>query len=190
MRLVVVLVLVTACVPYAVPPITADLGASRTTERGTRTGLHVNAGFSPMHFSQAQSRTRMWDATIGGSFDREANRDTWGASLAAGPVLYPWGREAKRTSVDRFLPQLVGRWTTDGTALGVRLALERAIFANGSGTGDGNGFAGYGEGAFGFYVEADLRRGDDMSHEREWAVTAGITLRSPAIAGVVCCLGL
>src|SRR5688500_14730166 len=177
------LVFVAGCVPYALPPITGDVGATRTTQRGTRTGLHVNVGFSPLHFTESVARTRRWDATIGGSFDRDSSHDSWGASVAAGPVFYPWPDDPDRISRDRLLPQLVGRWTTDGPAAGVRVALERAMFANGSGSGGGNGVAAYGEGAFGFYAEADVRLRD----EREWAVTAGITLRLPATIGVACC---
>lgn len=172
------LALVTGCMPYALPPVTADLGPSRSSERGSRTGLHANVGFSPLHFSRATRRP--FDATIGASYDHEGGKNLWGASASAGPVFQPW----PGPSLDRLLPQIVGRWSTDGTALGVRVALERATFTSGRSSDHNGGAYRYGEAAFGFYLEADVRFRD----EREWMVTGGIAVRIPAIFGVACCL--
>jgi hypothetical protein len=172
----------TGCMPYVLPPVTADVGPSRSSERGSRTNLHVNVGYSPLHFSRATARH--FDATVGGSYDREAGDSIWGVSASAGPVFRPWPHAP---SVDRILPQLVGRWTTEGTAVGVRIALERATFAEFENSSSGNSVSSsYGEAAIGFYLETDLRFRD----EREWMVTVGLTLRIPATAGVACCMKL
>lgn len=173
---------VTGCMPYVLPPVTADVGPSWSSERGSRTNLHVNAGYSPLHFSRATARR--FDATLGGSYDRESGDNIWGVSASAGPV-FPL--PSRGSSVDRLLPQLVGRWTTAGPAVGGRVVLERATFADFAKSTSGNSVSSsYGEAAIGFYVEADLAFRD----EREWALTAGLTLRLPATAGIACCMKL
>lgn len=160
--------------PYALPPVTGNLGATRTTENGTRTGLHVDVGFSPMQLAPSQF-ARRWDATIAGSYDRMGSRDAWGAAAFGGPILYPWG--LRRDTSVRLMPQAVARWTQEAPSVGGRVAIERAAFARGS----GGGSSAYGEGSFGVYVEGD-RRFDD-----EWTFVAGVTMRVPAIAGIACC---
>ena len=172
----------TGCVPYVVPPVTGTVGATRSTERASRTGVHVDVGFSPVQLVESQLH-RTWDATISGSFDRD-NDNEWGAALAAGPILHPWGkRDSERTS--RVLPQLVGRWTTEGRAVALRVAVERAAFATGDDKSEEGGFA-WGEIGFGLYVEAARVWPDEM--DDHYVVTAGLTVRLPFLAGVACCV--
>jgi hypothetical protein len=170
-----IFVVLAGCMPYALPPVNGNVGATRTTENGARTGLHAELGVAPMQLVDGQLRRR-WDATLSGSYDRMGTHDAWGVAVVGGPIVYPFGVD--RHTADRLLPQLVGRWTTETMSAGVRLTAERALFARGS----GDSSVAFGEGAIGFYVEADYQR------DGEYFVHAGLAMRIPAIAGVACCI--
>jgi len=179
-RLVVIGFLLTGCMPYAIPPATGSVGVTHASERGTRAGVHADLGLSPLQLSPSQIHRR-WDVVVSGSFDRVSD-NTWGAAIAAGPLLHPWGKlDDARTA--RVAPQLVGRWTTKGTAAALRIGVERAGFVTGSDASSTSG--GWGEIAAGLYVEAAYMRPDGK--DDGWSVTAGVTLRLPAMIGVACC---
>lgn len=185
MKWIVALVLVTGCMPYAIPPVTANVGATRSTERGTRTGVHVDAGLSPMQLVRGQVH-RAWDATLSGSLDREHD-NTWGVAVAGGPILHPWGRlDVERSA--RVLPQIVGRWTTRNRSIGVRLGVERVAFGAGSSRGGGQAGAGWGELGIGLYAEAARVRPHDEMDADYWMATFGVIVRVPAMAGMACCI--
>lgn len=178
-----ILVFLAGCMPYVIPPVTANAGATFSTERASRTALHVDAGLSPIQLVRGQTHRR-WDATVSGSLDRESS-NVWGAAIAAGPILHPWGKLDEERSA-RVLPQLVGRWTTDGRAVGVRVGVERAAFiAPDESMKHGTG---WGELGFGLYAEASYVRPDDMEDDPRWAVTLGVSIRLPVMAGVACCI--
>jgi hypothetical protein len=175
-RLVVCLAIVSGCVPYVLPPIRGQAGVIDTGAAGSRAGLHAEIGAAPLQLIHDQM-DRRWDATIPGSFDH-TDRTAWGAAIAAGPVVGQWtSHEVTR----RVLVEGVGRWTTEGRAGGLRGTYEWSTFVDGSAT-DSYGF---GEAAFGFYVEAGAW---DLPDGSSWMVTAGISLRSPLLAGLACCL--
>src|ERR1051325_4486926 len=122
--------LLAGCVPFAVPPATASVGAVHTSTMQAPIGVHADVGLSPVQVMTGQQH-RWWDATLSGSFEHvDRNRDAWGAALAAGPVLHPWGIEPTDTVSLRVLPQLVARWTTTGYALDARVEVERSDFAD------------------------------------------------------------
>jgi hypothetical protein len=175
----VVLALVTGCLPYVIPPLAADVGATHSTENGTHMGVHVDAGLSPMQLMPSQFGRR-WDATLSGSFDRIGTRDSWGGALAAGPIFFPMPVE-NPNAVVRLLPQVVGRLTNRDSSVGARVVLEWASFVNGTSSDNNGGFYAYGEGAIGGYVETAYRNDD------EFVITAGVTVRIPAMAGIACC---
>jgi hypothetical protein len=169
--------------PYVIPPVTGNVGATYSTARASRTALHVDAGLSPVQLVRGQTH-RKWDATVSASLDRETSNE-WGAAIAAGPILHPWGKlDDERTA--RVLPQLVGRWTTEGRAVGVRVGVERAAFV--APDDDAKGATGWGEVGFGLYAEASYVRPDDMRDDPRWAFTVGLSVRLPVMAGVACCI--
>lgn len=171
--------------PFVVPPFTGDLGVTRSTANGARTGLHADVGFAPLQLSP-RFLHRPWDATLAGSFDH-ASHAVWGLAVAGGPILHPWGDDPELDTTNRLLPQLVGRVTTEGTAAGVRLAVEHVGFTRGPEPGNGEVATQYGEAAIGLYVETVYQHPDAMA-PNSWTVTAGVTLRSPVLAGVSCCI--
>jgi len=174
-----------ACVPVALPPAMGSVGVIRDSRDGGRTGVAADVGLAPLQLVPGQVH-RVWDVGVAASYTHAA-RDVWGAALFAGPILHPWGDDPASRTTRRLVPQLVGRMTTDGTGLGVRIGLEDAGFARGTGIGRDAALAAYGEGAYGAYVEvAATREGDRTT----WAVTVGVSLRIPAIAGIVCCADL
>lgn len=174
-----VLLLASGCVPFAVPPVTGNLGAQWTTEVGNRAGLHVDVGFSPLQLTESQF-DRGWDATLAGSYDRMGTEQGWGVAAFGGPIMTP--RALQGGAKVRVLPQVVARWTTDGASAGLRLAIERVSFESGSRTGTGQGAGVHGEAAIGLYLESGYRS------DEEWSVVAGLTLRIPAMVGLACCL--
>jgi len=181
-RVVLALAVAPACVPFAVPPVTGDVGVAHTFASDSRTGVHADVGFAPLQLS-SDSLHRPWDATLSGSFDRAAAHDAWGLAVAGGPVLHPWGDDLSDDATNRLLPQLVGRLTTDGTAVGARVAIEHSVFTT-SANADNNALVSmHGETAFGLYLEADYVHPDTMP-ANEWSVSLGLTLRTPALAGI------
>jgi hypothetical protein len=172
-----------ACVPYAVPPVTVDVGAARASANGARTGVHVDAGVTPMQLMPSQLR-RPWDATLAASFDR-ASHNAWGASLAAGPAFYPWPDPEEGVAY-RLLAEAVGRWTTDGEAAGLRVTLERVAFVRPDDHAHGDG-QGYGEGALGAFAELDRTWSAEPGGARGWTLIGGLSVRVPFLAGVACC---
>ncbi|HEY4057191.1 MAG TPA: hypothetical protein VGM39_11315 [Kofleriaceae bacterium] len=176
MRLfLIALALVAGCMPYAIPPASVDLGATRSTEDGSRTGLHVDVGLSPMQVMPTQV-DRRWDAVLLGSFDRMGTRDSWGGALAVGPTFFPMPVTDPDSRL-RLLPQVIGRLTTEASSVGARVVLEYATFTNGTGK---DGYA-YGEAAIGGYLEGSYRSDDEL------VMTIGLTVRVPILAGVACC---
>jgi hypothetical protein len=180
-RLLLGLAVVPACVPFALPPVTGDVGVAHNS----RTGIHADVGFAPLQLSSSYLH-RPWDATLSGSFDR-ITHDEWGLAVAGGPVLHPWGDDLSDDATNRLLPQLVGRLTTDGTAVGARVAIEHSVFTTGANGDDKAWVSMHGETAFGLYFEADYVRPDAMP-TNEWSISFGLTLRTPALVGVSCCL--
>jgi hypothetical protein len=170
----------TGCMPYVIPPVTGTVGATHSTARGTRTGVHVDAGLSPVQLVRGQMHRR-WDATVSASFDHEAH-STWGAAIAAGPVLHPWGTPRDERSA-RLMPQLVGRLTTENRAIALRLAAERTWFASGDDRSEEGGLA-WGEVAIGFYAEAAYVKPDGARDDAHWMFSAGVAFRLPAMVGV------
>jgi hypothetical protein len=180
--LLLVLATLAGCMPYAIPPFTGNVGATHTTERASRTALHADVGLSPLQLSPSQLHRR-WDATVSASVDREIH-NVWGAAIAAGPVVHPWGR-IDATHTARVLPQVVGRWTTEGRAVALRIGVERAGFVGPDGAP--KDAQGWGEIALGLYAEAAYLRPDYDDDDDRWSVTVGMSIRLPAIVGVACC---
>jgi hypothetical protein len=184
-RAIVIMVACSACVPVAVPPTTLAVGVSRSIAEVPRTGVHAEIGFAPLQLSKPDLH-RPWDATLSGTLDHFEGSDVWGAAVAAGPIFHPWRPDAEPDTTSRLMPQLVGRWTTDMHAAAIRVILERAIFIDGM-NNDGS-VRGYGEAAYGGYIEAGRQWAS--SARDGWAITVGLTMRSPAAAGIACCLFL
>ena len=170
--------------PYVIPPVTGNVGATYSTERAARTSLHVDAGLSPVQLVRGQTHRR-WDATLSGSLDRESS-NVWGAAISAGPIFHPWGKlDDERTA--RLVPQLVGRWTQEARAIGVRIGVERAAFVAPDDE-DKNKDGVWGELGFGLYAEANYLRPDAMRDDPRWTFTVGLSVRLPVMAGVACCI--
>lgn len=174
-----------ACVPVALPPAMGSVGVIRDSRDGGRTGVTAELGISPLQLIPGQVH-RVWDVGLAGTYAHTA-RDTWGAALYAGPILHPWGDDPASRTTRRLVPQLVGRVTTDGNGLGIRVSLEDAGFARGSGIGRDAALVAYGEGAYGAYAEVTATQEADRT---TWAATVGVSLRIPALAGIVCCADL
>ena len=177
------LVVVAGCVPYVIPPATIDFGAQYLSARGARTEVHADVGYSAMSLTRGRM-DRNWDATLSGSFDRSEYRNTFGLAAAGGAVLHPWGLVHEDTA-NRLLIEGVGRWTTDGTALGARIAIEHAAFYDGSADDPNNSGYAYGEGGIGLYLETDRWSIDGSP---SWSFTAGLMVRAPVVVGVTCCV--
>jgi hypothetical protein len=180
---VVIMAVYGACVPYAVPPTTFAAGASRTIGADARFEGHAEVGVSPFQLSR-RDLGRRWDATLSGTLDHAGADNAWGGALAAGPIWHPWGPSRDADTTNRLMPQLVGRWTTSARAAAIRVIIESSMFADGP-TDDGMSRM-RGEVAYGAYLEAGPRWG---SAARDgWAITIGLTMRTPAAAGIACCL--
>lgn len=175
------LVVCGSCVPYAVPPATVDVGGQRLSANGARTQIHADVGFAPLQLVRG-TMDRAWDATLSGSFDRSESRNRFGLAAAGGLVLHPWGLFEDEVA-NRLLVQAVARWTTDGEAIGARIGLEHSVFTHGEVTSSNAGGVTHGEGGIGLYLEADRWTIDGAS----WGITAGVTFRVPAMAGIACC---
>lgn len=179
-----VLTVTTGCMPYVVPPATGAVGAHRTLASGDRTGVHAELGLSPFQLTPGYL-ARSFDATVSATFDH-AERTAWGAAVAAGPLLHPWGASPSRDVTNRLAPQLVGRYTTEGVGAAVRVTLERATFVNNPTESIDSIGHSYGEGAIGLYVEAGMDWPE--MRERVWSLGLGLSFRIPASVGVVCCI--
>jgi len=176
--------LVCGCVPYAVPPVTANVGGKVTDVRGSRMGLHVEVGADPLQLIAGQFH-RSWDASLSATYDRMGTTDAWGAAAAVGPVLFPWDVNPDDYAANRLVPQLVGRWTTQERAAGLRVTLEHSVFTDTRGKNTHGDAGTFGEAGVGLYVESDVRK-DELGSG--WAVLFGVTLRVPFTIGIACCL--
>ena len=188
------------CLPFATPPLSAALGPStRVLERddGTvriETGGHVEAGLAPMQLIPSTLH-RTWEVTMLGALDTSSRDTTWGAGLSTGPIFHPWDDFQERDASMRLLPEVQLRLLADpsrhdtGWGAAVRTTFELATvtrgatFSSSSGNGGIGGVA-YGEMALGGYLEASYQ---DVGALRGWMVSAGVALRLPASAGMVCC---
>jgi hypothetical protein len=174
------LLIVAGCVPFAAPPITAAVGVNRGTAMHAVAGFHADVGLSPAQLSPSLQH-RSWDLTLSGSYDRrDRNVDTWGLAFAGGAVLHPWGEDDTAADASRLLPQLVGRWTTLGHGLGIRVVIEHSQFTSGEFDRRNAQGVKHGELAIGCYVEA----GRQLGEVAEWSATIGLVLRMPALAGI------
>jgi hypothetical protein len=182
---IMIMVACTACVPFAVPPTTMAGGVSHSIAAGSRTGGHGEIGFAPLQLSRSEL-DRPWDATLSGTLDHFADHNAWGAALAAGPILHPWGPATEHDTTSRLMPQLAGRWTTDMRAAAIRVIIERSIFVDGMNS-DGTVRA-RGEASYGAYIEAGPQW--TSTARDSWAITVGVMMRTPAAAGISCCLFL
>lgn len=178
LALVVGLVLASGCVPYALPPVRGQVGVIGTTAAGSRDGLHAEVGVAPLQLVSSQL-DRQWDVTVSGSFDH-TDRVAWGAAVAAGPVVYQWAPPSGE-ALRRVLVEAVGRWTTEGFGGGARATYEWSRFID----GDSASGRAYGEAAIGLYVETGEW---SLAGDTAWVLSAGISLRSPVLAGLACCL--
>ena len=103
-------------------------------------------------------------------------------------MFHPWGHQSDGNATRRLSTQLVARWTTEGYTAGARATIEAAAFFDGefsksSGSSTNVG-VGYGEAGIGLYAEAlYLPAGGD-----DWSVSAGLSVRIPAIVGLACCI--
>lgn len=176
--------LLSGCVPYAVPPVTANVGGRVTDVRGSRMGLHVEVGADPLQLITGEFH-RAWDASLSGTYDRMGTSEAWGVGLAVGPVLFPWGVDRDDYVANRLVPQLVGRWTTEERSAGLRLTLEHSVFTDSRDNDAHDGAGMFGEAAIGAYVEGDVRR-DDMA--TGWGLLFGLVVRVPFMIGIACCL--
>jgi len=170
------------CMPYAVPPITGDVGLRVDSAAGSRTGVRADLGISPMQVIERQYG-RPWDATVAASFDRSSH-NIWGVAAAAGPVI-SLGVDDQNDRT-RLLPHVVGRWTTDGVAGGLRVGVEHVTFTNAADATPSSSYYSYGEAGIGLVVEGDVTR--DSAAQHGWLVTVSVLVRGPALAGVACCI--
>jgi hypothetical protein len=175
-RLVVCVAICSGCVPYVLPPVRGQVGVIATGAAGSRAGVHADVGVAPLQLVRDQL-DRRWDVTVAGSFDH-TDRTAWGASIAAGPVVQ---QSQSEDVVRRVLIEAVGRWTTDGLGGGARATFEWSKFVDGDSTDQ----YGFGEAAFGVYVETGAASVPDGT---AWMISVGISLRTPVLAGLACCL--
>jgi hypothetical protein len=144
-----------------------------------------------------EHQRRTLDFGTGYAVERVARPDRY--TLAQGPYVelgaYPlrthrgeWtARAGLRTSVEALITD--EGWGNTGYGASVALALEIASFAKGMfGAGGADGFilgGAHGEGGLGAFAGMSHRRFSDDSY---WLASAGLSLRVPAVAGVICCM--
>jgi hypothetical protein len=152
----------------------------------SRPALQVEAGIAPLQFARSQLH-RKWDATLWGTYEYD-KRDTWGAAFGIGPIINRGSENSKYAR--RITPQVIGRITTEGRAVGARVTLEAASFFDGEFANSGDkGFfmgAGYGEWGLGLYLETLYQERNMRANGL--SATAGLSVRLPALIGIACCM--
>ena len=191
------------CMPFILPPGQASAGAATTgaspkpaprtpdDERGTGT---LRAGMHPLGFLESE-RDRRLDFGAGYVLERVARDD--GYTTAHGPYIeldaFPLRAHADiftarfgvRTMVEALTLEEAGEWGGGAT---VALAAELTGFASGpfgeSGSKGAIVGVAHGEAGLGAYAGVSHRR---FSDDQYWLASAGLSLRVPFAAGVVCC---
>jgi hypothetical protein len=192
-----------ACVPFALPPGQASIGTATTgaasrrrAEDEEKAPYAMRATLQPLALLD-EHQTRTFDFGAGYGVERVARRD--GKLLAQGPYLELTAlplrtrtgsfvaRGGVRTSADLLVAD-AGAYRA-GYGGSVALVAEVATFgatsfANSGGGGAVAGAA-FGEAGVGGFIGVSHRRFQDDSY---WVASAGISLRVPAVVGVVCCV--
>lgn len=177
-----------ACVlPYAVPPMRVDLGAAHAFRADEPTAFHFAAGLHTASLGAATiPKSDVFDIGVGFVLDHDE-----GGTRAKG--MYGDGEWflARRTHA-RLAAGIRGEALFSGpnTGSGAYVRLSGELFAAGSGVGqfqtDDNCsgvFRWGGVPATGLYVEAGAQHLPDG--REAFVTTAGLSLRLPALAGVL-----
>jgi len=173
-------------VPYALPPLKAELGGS--TVRGDRPTFHVGGG---AHLaSGVLDKDQKFDLGVGGFGDWNGD----GLATTAGYVdaaAFVERSEKTRTSIGA---RGEVRWTATGAGVGRgfggMLRVEHEMFAvthsgySGTDRCSAIGGAAHGTGGVGMFAEAGrvTMPGVDRG---AWTATAGVTLRIPSTIGIL-----
>jgi hypothetical protein len=180
------LLLCAGCIiPFAVPPIRAELGAAAPIARENPTSLQVAVG------SHLASGTRRDDQPfdLGAGYLRSQGigegADDSGHGLYLDGALFISRSRRVRTSVGGRGELL---WMPMGTSVGARLRIDHELFGTGARDFRGDNRCGVtsgthiGTAAFGIFAEAGPQRlpGGDLA----WLAAAGVTVRLPASVGV------
>jgi hypothetical protein len=192
------------CIPFALPPGQASAaGASTGAQPKNRArdevgGYSLRGGVHPLGLVAAHQE-RTFDIGAGYALERAPREDGYLEAhgpyleLDAFPILARTGSWTARVGV-RTLAELLIRddalgWGEAGGGGTVALALDFATFAQGAfaaGGKDGFAFgAAYGETGVGAFAGVSHRRFRDEAY---WMGSAGLSLRVPLAAGVVCCI--
>ncbi len=179
----------TACIPYVVPPIRADVatGVQGTTLPGAtslQVPLEVEVGAFPLALFESMHDRRV-DVGVGGLYTLDATGERFGAFLESGIVAAGWQWDQK---ILRLMPEaqvrIVGDPSTNraGWGAAARCTIELATFIPSFAYSNPSDFgAGQGELAVGAYVEASTGQ---IPQEQTYALLFGLTFRLPALAGV------
>lgn len=196
---------VAGCLPFAAPPAQVSVtGAASNADLGESgdgapaddiaTGVQAKAGLNPLQAVRDRTN-RHYDFGAGYTVESvglEGHRLLLHgpyAHVEAFPIVF--GRErvtriGLRGGLELFPTR--GPDTELGYGGSVGILIERARFLSGSFTQSSSreaiaGLA-HGEGAIGAYLGVSQRALQDDSH---WVGGAGLTVRLPAMAGIVCC---
>ncbi len=179
--LVLVLLCASGCIiPYATPPIRAEIGAVSSVRRH-ETGLHVAGG---AHLASGTiSHAQKIDIGVGGFGDWSETGPTQKGGYVDGAMFIDHG-ENTRTSVG-VRGEL--RWA-NGMGSGAKVRIDHEMYGTGTKSFTGDDHCGATSGtwrgttAIGVFAEAGhVWMPDDAS---AWTATAGLTLRIPGSAGV------
>jgi hypothetical protein len=192
------------CIPFALPPGQASAAGATTGEQPRNRasdevgGYSLRGGVHPLGMIDDQQE-RPVDVGAGYALERAPREH--GYLHAHGPYLeidaFPvrahmgsWtARVGVRTLAELLIRDDAGGWGETGGGGTMALALDFATFADGVfATGSSDGFAlgaAYGEAGVGAFAGVSHRRFRDDSY---WMGSAGLSLRVPLAAGVVCCI--
>ena len=174
-------------IPYAVPPMRMDLAGAHRITGEDRNAFHFTAGVHAASLGpRAISRADTFDVGVGYVVDKDAHglRDQ---GLYGEASWFFFRREHVRMSAGARGEMLFSGDRT-GTGLYARVSSEVFTVGSGSGVSDddrcsSNAMAWYGVPGTALYAEAGAQH---LPDGREAAVvTAGLSLRLPAVAGLL-----
>jgi hypothetical protein len=177
-----VLALLAGCFPYGIPPLKGELGATTQTNRTTAGrvagGTHLASG--------TLRRDQPFDIGAGAFYEWDEIGTR--AKGGYGDVALFIDRGARtRTSLGLRGELRYDEMSRAGA--GAKLRIDHEIFGGTTSSYSGSDHcsaifgSAYGTGAIGFYVEAGSAWMPDT--DRSFVATAGITVRTPATAGIL-----
>jgi hypothetical protein len=176
--------------PFALPPTSLGIGTGvRVTEgHSAAPPISLRAGVNPLGLSKSAA-LRNFDAGIGYLYMGSPGQQIHGAYLEAGRVIAR-SRTGERSS-NRILAMGQLRMLYDpsspvlGRGAALRFVLETTGYSSSelSAVDHNGGAVGWaeGEGAVGFYAEADTSY---VASKYAYAFTGGLTVRIPAVIGI------